>query len=184
MNVFIALKGTHFFFYLRYCTLELIHAGDKLNLAWPTICFGTKLLGLTHGLASREWILHWDLLMLVKYITLRLGVAGEKPDTETCSRWWETWHWDLVLLVRNLTLRRAHAGEKPDTETCSRWWETWHWDVLRRAHAGEKPDTETCSRWWEILNCNLLETNKKHCDETKMRALSRNNVNSQRKEND
>ena len=104
--------------------------------------------------------LHWDLLMLVRNLTLGSTHAGDKPYnekgddklyTQTCSWLGQT------------PLRLFYGGDKPYTENfacwwqallCdSCWWQTLHWDKLmlvtnltsKHSPAGDKPSmTSVC----------------------------------------
>ena len=105
---------------------------------------------LTFWIYSCCWrTLLWNLLMLVRNLTLRPLHYGDKPYIEALK---------VVTLTLNLTLGLTHASEKLYSKTYLLWWKNLH---LRLAHEDDEPYTETSCCWWQTL----LNICMKECDE-------------------
>ena len=86
----------------------------------------------------------------ILYIIMTMAKAGEKPDTETWLRWWQTLHWDLRL-GESLHL----YSEKTLYWGLLMLMKTLEWDLLMLVKhlfsAVENPYTATYT-WWLELN--------------------------------
>ena len=140
---------------LRNLTLRHTHGGDKPYIeACTCIREVTKgfvetnlTLRFVHGVEKTyteiySWwwqTLHWDLLMALTNLTLRLDYVGL-----------ETLPWDILMVVTNHTLRYTYGGDKLAYAEINFWWrEPLHWGILmvmtnltrHFAHGGDKHTT-------------------------------------------
>ena len=121
-------------------------------------------------------VLDWDLLRLVRNLTLKHVHPGDKPYTETYARENSRWHWDLLIPVKQSYIgtysccwKNLHWAyllmlvKKSYTESDSCLWQTWltnaseRWEILHQMLPllVSNLNTKTCSWFWQTLRLSL-----------------------------
>ena len=103
------------------------------KLAWPTICRGAKLLGLTHGLASRERISWRSLGVLTRVTTTKTRVRGNKIPVHMFVylqfdiQCWLLIYWESYLQTKwpLISLKRARTTIISFRSNIRTWQCTW-----------------------------------------------------------